>query len=212
MKNARGPILLFALPAIAITFLPGWANTLVLDRHAFAHGDWWRLWTGHWMHFSPSHLACNLAVLLVAGTWLERVRPGWLLAFTLIAAPLISAAVLICEPHLAIYGGLSGLATGVAALLALTEITRSRRDAAFWSVFLLLLAAKSVFDTASVMPLFSRFTTASVQASSAAHLAGLSIALLFCLPGVTASVWRRWKTRSKARPSTAPNLHTLVRG
>lgn len=211
MKPMRLSLLLFALPAVLIALLPGWPAALVLDRAALAHGDWWRLWTGHWVHFSPSHLAWNLAVVLVAGTWLARVRPGRLIAFTLIAPPLISAAVLVCEPHLLSYGGLSGLATGLAALLALTELERSRRDAAFWGVFLGLIAAKSVLDGATVMPLFSRFATPGVQASTAAHLAGLGTALLFCAPACTVAISRRWRLIAARPQSNPPDRHSPPR-
>lgn len=204
MKSLRLPFLLFVLPAALIAFLPGAPTALVLNHADLAAGDWWRLWTGHWVHFSLSHLAWNLAVILVAGSWLERVRPGRLLRFTCLAAPLISAAVLTCEPHLAVYGGLSGLATGVGVLLALTELERSQRDAAFWSVFLLLVAAKSALDTTSVMPLFSRFATPDVQASTMAHLAGLAVALLFCAPACIAALGRRWQLRTIQRKPALP--------
>lgn len=207
MKTIRLPFLLFALPVALISLLPGWSAALVLDRAALAHGEWWRLWTGHWVHFSPSHLAWNLAVVLVAGTWLARVRPGRLLGFTLLAAPLISAAVLACEPHLARYGGLSGLATGLAALLALTELERSRRDAAFWSVFLVLIAAKSGLDGATVMPLFSRFATPGLQASTAAHLAGLAAALVYCTPACVLTIWRRQRLIGAQRQSNPRGRH-----
>lgn len=194
MKALRLPGLLFILPAALVALLPGAPAMLVLDRAALASGQWWRLWTGHWVHFSPSHLAWNLAVMLVAGALLERVRPGRLLRFTLLAAPLISAAVLIGEPQLAAYGGLSGLATGVAALLALTELEHSRREPIYWIGFLLLVAVKSGFDAVSHRPMFGRFSSAGIQVSSTAHLAGLCAAVLFCLtPFATRPIasWRR---------------------
>lgn len=209
MKSLRLPFLLFVLPATLVALLTDAPAALVLTRADLAAGDWWRLWTGHWVHFSLSHLAWNLAVILVAGAWLERVQPGRLLGFTFVAAPLISAAVLTCEPHLATYGGLSGLATGIAVLLALTELERSRRDAAFWSVFLLLVAAKSFFDTTPVMPLFSRFSTPGVQASTAAHLAGLAAALLWRAPACIVAILRRGRLIASRRKSTPPDRHCL---
>lgn len=181
MRMLRLPLLLFVLPSLLVALLPGAPAMLVLNRAALASGQWWRLWTGHWVHFSTSHLAWNLGVTIAAGALLERARPGRLLRFTLLAAPLISAAVLIGEPQLAVYGGLSGLATGLAALLALTELERSPRDPTPWIGFLLLVAVKSGFDAVSHRPMFSHFATARVQVSPTAHLAGLGVAVLYGL-------------------------------
>lgn len=199
MKALRVYLLLFALPSLLVALLPGWPEALVLDRAALASGQWWRLWTGHWVHFSPSHLAWNLAVMIVAGALLERARPGRLLRFTLLAAPLISAAVLIGEPQLAAYGGLSGLATGVAALLALTELERSPRDPTCWIGLLMLIAVKSGFDAVSHRPLFGHFAASGIQISPTAHLAGLCTAVLFCLSTCVTRPVASWR-KGLARP------------
>lgn len=202
MKALRLPILLFAVPAALVALLPGAPALLVLDRAALASGEWWRLWTGHWVHFSSSHLGWNLAVLLAAGSLLERTRPDRLLRFTLLAAPLISAAVLIGEPQLAAYGGLSGLATGTVTLLALTELERSSRDPIWWIGFLLLVAVKSGFDAVSHRSMFSHLAT-GIQVSSTAHLAGLCAAVAFCLSPCAIQGARRSPQPKEDRPSIA---------
>lgn len=77
-------------------------------------GQWWRLFTGHLVHLGLSHLALNLAGLLLIG-WL--FAPGlraahwlWLLAGSWLA---ICAGFLLLEPALMWYVGLSGILHGL---------------------------------------------------------------------------------------------------
>lgn len=179
MKALRVPLFLFALPAVLLRFAPGSASGLLYDRTAILNGEWWRLWTGHWVHFSPSHLGWNLVVLLGAGTWLESLRPGALLRYTLAAAPLISGALLVAEPAMQTYGGLSALAVGGVAVLACVQCDRPQADRIPWCGLLLLLGAKIAYDATHVLPLFSRFAGESVRASAWAHAAGAASALIF---------------------------------
>lgn len=171
-RAVRAPLLLFALPAALVALWPGARELLVLDRTALAGGQLWRLWTGHWVHFSGSHLLWNLAVLVVAGAWLERVRPGRLWRHGLFAAPCIGLAVLACEPGLHLYGGLSGLATGVVVLLALHQLRTPDAPRLLWAVVFALVAAKSVYDLASPDALFTRYDLPGVRTASTAHAAG----------------------------------------
>ena len=78
MRSLRIALLLFGLPASLLWLVPGTTAPLLYERAALLDGAWWRLWTGHWVHFSMSHLAWNVAVLLGAGAWLERLQPGLL--------------------------------------------------------------------------------------------------------------------------------------
>lgn len=179
MKFLRIPLLLFVLPAglaWSITASPGF---LLYERTAMLHGEWWRLWTGHWVHFSASHLAWNLTVLLGAGAWLARRHHGLLLTYTLLGAPLISLALLLGEPAMQTYGGLSGLATGVVVLLALTGLGRPGSDRAWWWGLLILVAAKIAFDATQTSTLFAGFATQAIRASVLAHAAGAVAALAF---------------------------------
>jgi rhomboid family GlyGly-CTERM serine protease len=189
MKNLR-PVLLLPGPALAVRLAPAAAAALIYDRSAILRGGWWRLWTGHWVHFSSSHLAWNLAVAAGAGLWLERLQPGWLPRYLLAGAPLISVALLLAEPAMQAYGGLSALATGLVVLLALAQLVRPGAERARWWAVLLLVAAKTAFDCGHPEALFARFDVPGIRASATAHAAGaltalaffLSRGLRFCLP------------------------------
>jgi rhomboid family GlyGly-CTERM serine protease len=175
------PVLLFATPAILFWLLPATRGLLLYERAAIFDGAWWRLWTGHWMHFSASHLGWNLAVLLGAGAWLERWHPGWLLRYTLIAAPLISLLLLVGEPAMHTYGGLSGLATGVVVLLALARLARCGSGRSWWLGMLVLVAIKIASDATQATALFAGFNPQNVRPSALAHLGGAATAAAYLL-------------------------------
>jgi rhomboid family GlyGly-CTERM serine protease len=185
MKSLRPALLLAALPAILLWLVPASAGALLCDRTAILRGEWWRLWTGHWVHFSFSHLAWNLVVLLGSGAWLEHVRPGWFARYILIGAPLISLALLVGEPAMSTYGGLSGLATGVIVLLALAQISPTNPARLWWMSALVLVAAKCVFDASHSSALFADFHSPAIRPSALAHAAGgaTALALFLSRPG-----------------------------
>lgn len=181
MKSFRPILLLAALPAILLWLVPATHGALLCERTAILRGEWWRLWTGHWVHFSFSHLAWNLAVLLGAGAWLEHVRRGWFARYILAGAPLISLALLAGEPAMQTYGGLSGLATGVVVLLALTQISPASPARRWWMGALVLVAAKTALDASHAPALFAQFASPAIRPSALAHAAGAGTALAFFL-------------------------------
>lgn len=205
MKSVRAPLLLFALPAVLLALLPAGREWFVLDRTAIGDGQLWRLWTGHWVHFSPSHLAWNLLVLLGAGVWLEQLQPGRLGRHVAFAAPFIGGAVLLLEPGLSAYGGLSGLAMSVVARLTLCQarITAPGLRLA-WLLVLVLLGAKAGHDLVASASWFARYDDAGVRTSSVAHAAGLAAALLPAGLLLLANGGR--KLRPAARKSSAAGV------
>lgn len=181
MKCLQPPLLLFSLPAVLVALCPAAHDALLYDRAAIAHAELWRLWTGHWVHFSRSHLLWNLLVLLPVGAWLEKLQPGRLLRYVLVAAPLSSLGFLGLAPGMQTYGGLSGLATGAVTLLALAQLARNRGDRVYWLAVLLLVAAKIILETGRSRALFSDFSSPAMHVSALAHAAGAGLALAFFL-------------------------------
>ena len=193
MKVLRVPFLLFALPAALAGLAPA---VFIYDRVAILHGEWWRLWTGHWVHFSFSHLAWDLAVVLAAGAWLERLRPGLLVRLAVIGAPLSSVGLLGLTPDMQRYGGLSGLAMGTVTLLALTQLESRRSGRGWWIGLLVLVAAKIIFDATHSGSLLSRFEASLYQTSVAAHILGAGLALVVFLSHRSAMCHSLPRTRS----------------
>ena len=181
MKSFRPIFLWFVLPAVLCFVTPWTGDALALDRAATRHGEWWRLWTGHWVHFSASHLCWNLLVVAAAGSWLESLRPGRPWRFAVVAAPLISGALLALEPAMQIYGGLSGLATGLVVLLALEQLSRDDAGTSWWRGLLLLVAGKIAFEAGHDTALFSRFADHALRPSAWAHAVGAATGAAFFL-------------------------------
>lgn len=188
MKSVRAPFLLFAVPAALAGLAPA---VFVYDRAAILRGEAWRIVTGHWVHFSAPHAAWNLLVLLVAGTWLERVRPGALLRCTLFAAPVIGFGLLGCAPTMAFFGGLSGLAVGVVVLLALTQLSEAPAARVAWIAALALVAAKILWESTGGAALFSDFGAAAIRPSGAAHAWGAATAVACSVASRIAASCRR---------------------
>lgn len=180
MKPLRPVLLLYALPALLVALVPAAPGALLYDRDAVWRGELWRLWTGHWVHFSASHLGWNLLVLLVAGTWLEKGQPGLLLRYTLLAAPVISLGFAALAPDMQSYGGLSALAVGVVTLLALGQSARNRGDRTCWRAVLLLVTGKILLEVGRDEALFGIFP-ALIHVSVLAHVAGAGLAMVFFL-------------------------------
>lgn len=169
--------------ALSVYFLPEAAGALIFDRIAINRGEWWRLVTGHWVHFGPSHLLWNLAVLLPAGIWAERLAPSRLRGLLLLAPVVIGAALFWADPRLETYGGLSGLAAAVLAFLAVVQLRAKCPDPWFWRAVLGLLVLKIVAEFLAERPLFARFVSPDLHPVPLAHLAGVACAAALVWPG-----------------------------
>ncbi len=119
MKHTPFLTAVIVAAALGVHLLPTLPPLLVFDRAAIAGGEWWRLVTGHWVHFTAAHLAYNLVVIAVAGAIVERRGYGNLTTLVLLAALLVGALLYLGEPEMRGYGGLSGIATAVVMSLAL---------------------------------------------------------------------------------------------
>lgn len=111
--------LLAVTVAVIVSRSPALTGLAVYDRDAVLSGDVWRLFTGHWVHFSRSHLLLDCLALAVAGSFVElRSRRLWLL-FLAVAPWWIGGGLLRFDPALAVYGGMSGLVMGAVVLVIL---------------------------------------------------------------------------------------------
>jgi rhomboid family GlyGly-CTERM serine protease len=168
------PWLTFAVVSIAVaaSAVPWLSRWLVFDRAAIAGGEWWRLMTGNWVHFSTDHLLADGVAVGVAGGLIERregMRMFWLYAA---AAAVVGLAVFFLAPGIAKYGGLSGLACGAVGYLALNEIKRSSVHRWAPVLVLALLVAKVVWEYATGRALFVSAHD-DMMVLPLAHVAGL---------------------------------------
>lgn len=125
--DERAPVLparqagwLLGLPAgLAVLIAIGGATArlaLRYERTAVLGGEYWRLLTGHFTHYSLAHLLLNLAgLVLVARLFRHSYGLGHWLLISLASLVAIDLAFVFYEPHVQWYVGLSGLLHGLMA-------------------------------------------------------------------------------------------------
>ena len=179
--NHRLPVftLLIFGGGVVIAMFPDWSEWLVYDRSAILSGEIWRMFTGHWVHFSITHLVCDLLVLGIAGWIIEAQRlPNfrWLCALT---PWLTSAVLLLFEPKMKLFGGLSGLATTMVVYLALFGL----HNAAPWRwvclAILMGFIGKILFEITTGRMILVTVENPSTVVSVTSHISGAAIALMF---------------------------------
>jgi len=165
-----------------LTIVPVDATQTAFDAGALnavlGAGQWWRLVTPIFIHFSVAHLLFNAAVVIEFGRRIERGAGSWfLLCLTLLIAIASNLAQFFVS-HAALFGGLSGVAYGLFAYVAV----RGRLDAApDWRVnpsFSVVVLVTLVLMSSGVTELFGLYI------ANAAHWVGLS------LGAITALLWR----------------------
>jgi rhomboid family GlyGly-CTERM serine protease len=154
---------------------PALKEVLAYDRlKVVTAGEWWRLFTGSFVHFSGRELVLNAAVLLPAGVWAERVSPGRARALWLLAPLLVGGVVYGFLPDVGRFAGLSGLAAGMVAFLALAQLRTESGDRWFWRGVLVLLALKIGAEAVLASRLMSTVPDPTRRAEALIHLAGMS--------------------------------------
>jgi len=166
-----------AVAALLVFGNPRLFDVFIFQRSLIFSGQVWRVWTGHIVHFGPSHLAWDLAVFLPAGCWLESLRPRCARWLYLLGPVIISVVLLVFDPTLERYACLSGLAMGTLVLLAIIQSTNKNESPWIWLGVLLLAAAKIVIELRQGAPLLvSDF--ANVRNVPLAHLSGAACGLV----------------------------------
>lgn len=162
-----------ALIQIAGAFSPAWTAALIYDRHALFAGQWWRLWTGHLVHYGWLHFAVDTGILLYLGrviTWPRPAVRAWALV---LLPPVISGAVCLFDPHMIYYAGLSALNLGLFVFHALQSWRQDRTDW-LWPAVLLVCLAEIAIETlrgGSGGGLIA-FSDPTVRIATTAHVAG----------------------------------------
>lgn len=181
--------LLVVTAAVIVHACPGLGQVLVYDRSAIANGELWRLVTGQWVHFSMRHLLYDSLAFGIAGWMIEwRTYPnfGWLCG---IAPLVIGMGLFLSEPHLEIYGGLSGVATAAVVFLALWGL--EERGAWRWICLIALVATvgKILFESLTGHFVFLKQEDHSIILAPASHICG-------ALTALTIYAWSKLKPRA----------------
>lgn len=155
MKRLPPVTLVVCALALAAWFLPALAEWLVYDREFILRGEFWRLFTGHLVHFSRSHLALDVGAFFTVGWLLETrsIAPRWLMFG--MAPGVIGLALLFGDPAMARYGGLSGWSVAALVCVALDWIKRAGPARAPGWIALAGLAIKTLGEWQGASPVFA---------------------------------------------------------
>ncbi len=122
-------------------------DELRYERSGLAAGEWWRLFSGHFVHLGPSHVALNiaglLAVMLLVG---HRLRIGEWIAATLAATPTVSAGLWLGAPEVEWYVGLSGVLHTWITMGALALWTQDDSERLISAIIAIVLASKLTWE------------------------------------------------------------------
>lgn len=142
--NGDGRYGIALLCATALLLLPvvtGEAGRegLRYDRNGLAHGELWRLLTGHFVHLSFEHAALNsLGLVLVWALFARDYPPRQWLAILLGSILAIDAGLWLRDSTTAWYVGSSGALHGAMAAGTLAHVRRGDLDGWILTAFLIV--------------------------------------------------------------------------
>ncbi len=168
-----------AAAALLIQINPEWRSTLLYDRLPLAHGEVWRAWTGHFVHFGWAHFVADTGLFLLLG-WMLQGRHARFSVLSLCLMPAFISAVLYgFDPAMQRYGGLSALNLGLLLYLAAQGWQSNWADW-FWPSILLVYVGEIIFELmqGGHGGGLIRFDDPAVRVATSAHLASAAYALL----------------------------------
>lgn len=172
-----GLALLLLFPFLRLDVL----ERLVFTREGLLRGELWRVVTGHWVHLTPLHLFWDGAAFLVLGLLCDRLGRARFVWTLLAAAVAIPLALVVLQPQLCWYAGLSGIDSALFGLLAATLARRSlaARDGAAIALSAALAAAfalKTGYEFAAADAVF--VADAGAAPVPLAHAVGFAVGAL----------------------------------
>jgi rhomboid family GlyGly-CTERM serine protease len=198
-REAPAASLLMAAAAMA-AFLVPWGGALFeYDRAAIEAGELWRVLSCHFTHFSPDVLVWDLSAFVFLGAACERRGRLSFLTCVAASAMVIPCVLWIVMPGLEHYRGLSGIATALFGLLAVTLLRDSLSAQHHWRsalilLFVILFVLKTALESASGIAVFADQGKGVVPVPLA-HITGAVMGVLTALivrPGESAAIskWR----------------------
>ncbi len=145
LRHPPPATLLCALAALIIQLFPEWRAGLLYDRAGVAGGEFWRIWTGHLVHFGWPHFVVDAGLLLIVGWFAENRHPWFTRAGLVLMPAFISACMFWLEPDMARYGGLSAVNLGLLVYVA-AEGWRHDRTEWFWPAVIVIYVAELAYE------------------------------------------------------------------
>ncbi|HET8577679.1 MAG TPA: rhombosortase [Methylomirabilota bacterium] len=163
---------------MGLSVVPAAPAHLEWDRQAIEAGQYWRLLTGHSVHWSLAHLGWDAVAFVMLGAGCERLAPRRFLACSLVSAVLIGLGLWQLRPDLAAYRGLSGVDSALFTMLAATRL-RAGEKAVPILAYLVLFTGKLCFEALTGSALFVPVQLVGATPVPLAHLIGGTVGVAF---------------------------------
>jgi rhomboid family GlyGly-CTERM serine protease len=186
--------------ALVIQLNPDWRSTLLFDRTAVAQGQWWRVWSGHLVHFGWPHFLADTGLFLVLGFILGRNQARAFPLILLILPVAISAAVYFFDPGMSRYGGLSAVDLALLLFVAGQGWQHNWKDW-FWPAVLAIYVGEIIFESTLGHGQgggMIRFDDPGIHVATSAHIAAAACAVLMLVAGL-----RKKRPGATPRPPSA---------
>jgi rhomboid family GlyGly-CTERM serine protease len=172
--------LIITAAAVVIQFNPGWRGWLLCDWDAIAAGEWWRIWTGHLVHFGWPHFVADAGLFLILGRLLERQHPVISRLALFVMPVVILAAIRWLDPAMIRYGGLSAVNFGLLLFLAANGWQKNWVDW-FWPAVLAIYVGEVILEIVYGHGHgggMIQFDDPSIRVGTAAHIGGGAFGIL----------------------------------
>lgn len=158
--------------SIIVYSSPQLSDYLVYDRQLILNGEFWRLATAPFVHFSISHVFWNALVFGIAGLAINAFgfRRFWVVCgFSIVVTSLY---YLIALPEIGRYGGLSGLCSATVAYFCFCSALTTGKNKTVWLLLLLLMIVKIVVELTIENPIFAQIADTPYRVLPSAHILG----------------------------------------
>lgn len=179
------------------------------DQTLVAAGEWWRLITCHFTHWSADHFAWDFMMFALLGGACEVTTRRRTLIALGISTVVIPLAVLFWQPQLQTYRGLSGLDSALFGLLAVEllweKLAQSdRRSIAAIGLLIVAFIAKTGFETITGSAVFADSARSGFVPVPLAHFVGFLVGALTSVMAAFTS--HRFRMQSPPSPLRWPAI------
>jgi len=175
--------LLLSLAAVFVFACPSLAAPLQYDRAAIAAGEFWRLFSGHWVHYSFDHFFWDVLAFCCLGVACERRSRSRFLTCVVVSALAISLSVWFGLSGMSAYRGLSGVDSALLVLLFMelwSDAIRSGqpKQMLFPAACLAAFVFKVAFEVTTGDTIFVKSLGSGLVGVPLAHVAGATVGFL----------------------------------
>lgn len=174
--------LLVTVSALILLPMNDAAKFLQYDRTAIAAGQFWRIITGHWTHWSFEHFLWCGITFVALGAVCERIDRKGFVGSLVLSTVFIPVFCWYAAPAMHFYRGLSGLCSSIFVVAAIQMARKAHAEQNWAGVIMpvfaaLLFFAKILFEFINGQALFvhsaDMFTPVPL-----AHLAGCLVGMI----------------------------------